>query len=228
MTEMILFSRAVTRACKRAFVIGDMPYMSYQPSVEGAVINAGRFMAEASCDGVKLEGGIAMADRVRAIVNAGIPVMGHLGLTPQSASMQGGFKVQAKSATRPRACWTTRWPWKTRASSILLELVPDQVCGLITERAKVPIISLGSGPNAHGQLLIFHDMFGLYPSFTPKMAKKYGDAGAGHRRRPETIRGRGHDQGLPRAGTLLRHQGRGVRRAAAAGGTRARLKLRLG
>jgi 3-methyl-2-oxobutanoate hydroxymethyltransferase len=155
-----------------------MPYMSYQPSDELAVLNAGRFMAEASCDGIKLEGGQEVCSRVRAIVAAGIPVMGHLGLTPQSVSSLGGFRLQGKSARQAKKIVDdARALEEAGAMAILLELVPDQVCGLITERAKVPIISLGSGPNAHGQLLIFHDMFGLYPRFTPKMAKRYVDAG---------------------------------------------------
>jgi len=138
---------------------------------------AGRFMAEAACDGIKLEGGQEVVSRVKAIVAAGIPVMGHLGLTPQSVSSLGGFRLQGKSAKQAKKIVDdARALEDAGAMAILLELVPDQVCELITERAKVPIISLGSGPNASGQLLIFHDMFGLYPKFTPKMAKKYGDA----------------------------------------------------
>src|SRR5512137_1738022 len=154
MDDMIRHAQAVRRGTPNAWLIGDMPYMTYQPSDESAVRNAGRFMAEASCDGIKLEGGQEVCSRVKAIVNAGIPVMGHLGLTPQSVSSLGGFRLQGKSAKQAKKIVDD-------AMAILLELVPDQVCGLITERAKVPIIGLGSGPNAHGQLLIFHDMFGL-------------------------------------------------------------------
>jgi 3-methyl-2-oxobutanoate hydroxymethyltransferase len=178
MADMIRHAAAVRRGTPNGWLIGDMPYMSYQASDESAVLNAGRFMAEAACDGVKLEGGIEMCSRVRAIVAAGIPVMGHLGLTPQSVSSLGGFRLQGKSAKQAKKIVDDAQALEEAgAMAILLELVPDQVCGLITERAKVPIISLGSGPNAHGQLLIFHDMFGLYPRFTPKMAKQYGDAG---------------------------------------------------
>jgi 3-methyl-2-oxobutanoate hydroxymethyltransferase len=178
MADMIRHAAAVRRGTPNGWLIGDMPYMSYQASDESAVLNAGRFMAEAACDGVKLEGGIEMCSRVRAIVAAGIPVMGHLGLTPQSVSSLGGFRLQGKNAKQAKKIVDDAQALEEAgAMAILLELVPDQVCGLITERAKVPIISLGSGPNAHGQLLIFHDMFGLYPRFTPKMAKKYGDAG---------------------------------------------------
>lgn len=178
MADMIRHAAAVRRGTPNGWLIGDMPYMSYQASDESAVLNAGRFMAEAACDGVKLEGGIEMCSRVRAIVAAGIPVMGHLGLTPQSVSSLGGFRLQGKNAKQAKKIVDDAQALEEAgAMAILLELVPDQVCALITERAKVPIISLGSGPNAHGQLLIFHDMFGLYPRFTPKMAKKYGDAG---------------------------------------------------
>jgi 3-methyl-2-oxobutanoate hydroxymethyltransferase len=135
-------------------------------------------MAEAACDGIKLEGGIEVCSRVRAIVAAGIPVMGHLGLTPQSVSSLGGFRLQGKSGKQAKKIVDDAQALEDAgAMAILLELVPDQVCQIITEHAKVPIISLGSGPNADGQLLIFHDMFGLYPRFTPKMAKQYGDAG---------------------------------------------------
>jgi len=178
MADMIRHAAAVRRGTPNSWLIGDMPYMSYQASDESAVLNSGRFMAEAACDGIKLEGGIEMCSRVRAIVAAGIPVMGHLGLTPQSVSSLGGFRLQGKSAKQAKKIVDDAQALEEAgAMAILLELVPDQVCALITERAKVPIISLGSGPNAHGQLLIFHDMFGLYPRFTPKMAKKYGDAG---------------------------------------------------
>jgi 3-methyl-2-oxobutanoate hydroxymethyltransferase len=178
MEDMIRHAQAVRRGSPNCWLIGDMPYMSYQPSDETAVRCAGRFMAEAACDGIKLEGGREVLPRVRAIVAAGIPVMGHLGLTPQSASSLGGFKLQGKSGRQAFKIVDAAMALEDAgAMAILLELVPDRVCELITQRAHVPIISLGSGPKAHGQLLIFHDMFGLYPKFTPKMAKKYADAG---------------------------------------------------
>jgi len=178
MDDMIRHAQAVRRGSPTCWFIGDMPYMSYQPSVETAIRNAGRFMAEASCDAVKLEGGAEMADRMAGIARAGIPVMGHLGLTPQSVSALGGFKVQGKDAARAKKIVDDAQALEEAgAFSILLEMVPDRVCELITERAGIPIISLGSGPYAHGQLLIFHDMFGLYPRFKPKMAKLYGNAG---------------------------------------------------
>jgi 3-methyl-2-oxobutanoate hydroxymethyltransferase len=179
MEDMVRHTQAVRRGAPTAFVVGDMPYMTYQPSVESAIRNAGRFMAECGCDAIKLEGGASMADRIKGIVDAGIPAIGHLGLTPQSVSALGGFKVQGKSAVlAKRIIDDAKLLEKAGAFAILLEMVPDRVCKLITERADGCIImSLGSGPDAHGQLLIYHDMFGLYPKFKPKMAKVYGNAG---------------------------------------------------
>ncbi len=178
MDIMIAHAQAVRRGAPSAWLIGDMPYMTYQPSIETAIRNAGRFMAEAACDAIKLEGGIEVADRVAALTRVGIPVMGHLGLTPQSVSALGGFHVQGRSAAQAsKIIDDAKALEDAGAFSILLEMVPARVCRVISERAGVPIISLGSGPNAHGQLLIFHDMFGLYPKFTPKMARVYGNAG---------------------------------------------------
>lgn len=179
MDDMIRHTQAVRRGAPNAWLIGDMPYMSYQPSVETAIRSAGRFMAEARCDAIKLEGGAEMADRMRGIVNAGIPAMGHLGLTPQSASALGGFRVQGKDAARARKIVDdAKALEEAGAYSILLEMVPDRLARLITERAEnCFIIGLGSGPDTHGQLLIYHDMFGLYPKFKPRMAKVFGNAG---------------------------------------------------
>ena len=179
MNDMIRHTQAVRRGAPTAFLIGDMPYMSYQPSVETAIRNAGRFMAEAGCDAIKLEGGEEMADRIEGIVRAGIPAIGHLGLTPQSVSALGGFRLQGKGAHQAKKIIDdAKALEKAGAFAILLEMVPDRVCKLITERAEDCIImSLGSGPDAHGQLLIYHDMFGLYPKFKPRMAKVFGNAG---------------------------------------------------
>jgi len=179
MEDMIRHSQAVRRGAPNVWLVGDMPYMSYQPSVETAIRNAGRFMAEAGCDSIKLEGGEEMADRIQGIVRAGIPAIGHLGLTPQSASALGGFRLQGKSAAQAKKIIDdAKSLEQAGAFMILLEMVPDRVCKLITERAEGCIImSLGSGPYAHGQLLIYHDMFGLYPRFKPKMAKVFADAG---------------------------------------------------
>jgi 3-methyl-2-oxobutanoate hydroxymethyltransferase len=179
MEDMIRHAQAVRRGSPNAWLIGDMPYMSYQPSVETAIRSAGRFMAEASCDAIKLEGGAEMADRLAGIVAAGIPAMGHLGLTPQSAGALGGFKLQGKGALQAKKILDdAKALEEAGAFAILLELVPDRLCKLITERAEnCFIIALGSGLDAHGQLLIYHDMFGLYPKFKPRMAKVYAEAG---------------------------------------------------
>jgi 3-methyl-2-oxobutanoate hydroxymethyltransferase len=180
MDDMIRHAAAVRRGAPNVWLVGDMPYMTYQPSVESAIRNAGRFMAEAGCDCIKLEGGAAMADRIKGIVDAGIPAIGHLGLTPQSVSALGGFKLQGKSATLAKKIVDdAKALEEAGAFCILLELVPDRLCQLITERAKNCIImSLGSGLGAHGQLLIYHDAFALYPKFKPRMAKVFADAGA--------------------------------------------------
>jgi 3-methyl-2-oxobutanoate hydroxymethyltransferase len=179
MDDMIRHTQAVRRGAPTAFVVGDMPYMTYQDSVENAIRNAGRFMAEAGCDAIKLEGGAAMADRIKGIVDAGIPAIGHLGLTPQSVSALGGFRLQGKSAALAKKIVDDAKALRDAgAFCILLELVPDRLCKLITDTVENCIImSLGSGPDAHGQLLIYHDMFGLYPKFKPKMAKVFGNAG---------------------------------------------------
>ena len=180
MDDMIRHTAAVRRGAPNTWLIGDMPYMSYQPSVETAIRNAGRFMAEAGCDAIKLEGGAAVCDRVRAIVDVGIPVVGHLGLTPQSASALGGFRLQGKTAEAAKKIIEDAKALEQAGTfMILLEMVPDRVCQIITERAdNCLIMSLGSGPYAHGQLLIYHDAFGLYPKFKPRMAKVFADAGA--------------------------------------------------
>jgi len=180
MEDMLRHTAAVRRGAPNAWLVGDMPYMSYQPSVETAIRNAGRFMAETGCDSVKLEGGAEMADRVAGIVRAGIPVIGHLGLTPQSASALGGFRLQGKTAAQARKIVDdAKVLEEAGAFCVLLELVPDRVCQLVRDRADHCIVmGLGSGPHAHGQLLIYHDAFGLYPKFTPRMAKVFADAGA--------------------------------------------------
>lgn len=179
MEDMIRHTQAVRRGAPTVFLVGDMPYMSYQPSTETAIKNAGRFMAEASCDAVKLEGGVEMADRVAGIAKSGIPVIGHLGLTPQSVSAMGGYRLQGKGALQAKKIVDdAKALEEAGAFAVLLEMVPDRVCRLITERADNCIImGLGSGPYAHGQLLIYHDMFGLYPKFKPRMAKVFGNAG---------------------------------------------------
>jgi 3-methyl-2-oxobutanoate hydroxymethyltransferase len=180
MEDMVRHTAAVRRGAPNVWLVGDMPYMTYQPSVETAIRHAGRFMAECGCDAVKLEGGAEMADRIAGIARSGIPVIGHLGLTPQSVSALGGFKLQGKGAAQAKKIVDDAQALEEAgAFCILLELVPDRVCELITERAKHCIImSLGAGLKAHGQLLIYHDAFALYPKFKPRMAKVFADAGA--------------------------------------------------
>jgi 3-methyl-2-oxobutanoate hydroxymethyltransferase len=179
MDDMIPHAQAVRRGAPHVWLIGDMPYMSYQPSVETAIRNAGRFMAEAACDAIKLEGGAEMVDRVAGIVKSGIPVMGHLGLTPQSASALGGFRLQGRSALQAKKIIDdAKLLEETGAFAILLEMVPEQVSRIITERAEnCIIIGIGAGVQCDGQVLIYHDLFGLYPKFQPRMAKVYADAG---------------------------------------------------
>ncbi|HXV60331.1 MAG TPA: 3-methyl-2-oxobutanoate hydroxymethyltransferase [Vicinamibacteria bacterium] len=178
MEDMIRHGAAVHRGSPTSWLVIDMPYMSYQPSNEKAIESAGRLIAETGADAVKLEGGREMADRIQSIERAGIPVMAHLGLTPQSASALGGFRLQGKTADAAiRIVEDASIVEQAGAFSILMELVPDRICRMVTERASVPIIGLGSGPHAHGQLLIFHDVLGLYPDFAPRMAKVYADAG---------------------------------------------------
>ncbi len=178
MDEMISHAQAVTRGCKYALVIGDVPFMSYQASKEDAIRNAGRFMKEARCDAVKLEGGRSMADTVRAIVQAGIPVMGHLGLTPQSEAMMGGLKVQARTTDEARKLLDDALALEDAGAwAVLVEAIPARVAQIVRDRLKVPVYGIGAGPYVDGQVLIFHDMFGLFQAFTPKFAKRYADLG---------------------------------------------------
>ncbi|HAI20751.1 MAG TPA: 3-methyl-2-oxobutanoate hydroxymethyltransferase [Clostridiales bacterium UBA8153] len=176
MDVMVVHTQAVRRGAPGAFLIGDMPYMSYQVSSQEAIRNAGRFLAEARCDAVKLEGGRNVAEVVAALTRATIPVMGHLGLTPQSIAQLGGFKAQGRDA---EAAWQVVEDAKALeqagAFAILVEAVPPEVGQLITERASIPIISIGAGLHCDGQLLIVHDMLGFFEAFTPKFVKKYAD-----------------------------------------------------
>lgn len=176
MDTMVEHSKAVRKAAKFAFVIGDMPFLSYQVNAEEAVRNAGRFMKEAGTDAIKLEGGIRIADKVKAIVNAGIPVIGHIGLTPQSSSMLGGFKVQGKDAESVKQLIEdAKALEEAGVLGILLECVPTKVSKMIMENVSVLVFSIGAGNVCDGQLLIVHDMLGLFQAFTPKFVKKYAN-----------------------------------------------------
>jgi 3-methyl-2-oxobutanoate hydroxymethyltransferase len=174
MEEMIHHTKAVTRAAKYALIIGDMPFMSYNTSEKDAIFNAGRFMKEGRADAVKLEGGATVKEIVRAIVKAGIPVMGHIGLTPQTISMLGGFKVQGKDAEAAQKIIDDALSLEDAgAFSVLLEAIPAPIAKRITERLKVPTIGIGAGVHCDGQVLVVHDMLGLFDRFTPKFAKRY-------------------------------------------------------
>jgi len=176
MDTLIEHCRAVRRAAPNVFLIGDMPFLSYQVSVEEAVRNAGRFMKEGNCDAVKLEGGERIAETVRAIVNAGIPVVGHIGLTPQSSSMSGGFKVQGKDADSAIALINDAMALeKAGVFAVLLECVPARVAAIIRKELSVLLFGIGAGPDCDGQLLIIHDILGLYQCFTPKFVKQYAN-----------------------------------------------------
>jgi len=176
MEDMLHHTKAVTRAAKRAMVIGDMPFMSYQASVEEAVRNAGRFMQEAGAQGVKLEGGREMADTVRAITAAGITVVGHIGLTPQSAGKLGGYRVQGKTAAdAQRLLDDARALEAAGAAMIVLEMVPDRVAERVSQQLRIPTIGIGAGGGCDGQVLVLHDLLGMFDRFTPRFVKRYAE-----------------------------------------------------
>lgn len=179
MDDMIRQCQAVRRGAPQTFIWGDMPYMSYQVSDAEAIANAGRFIQEAGCDGIKLEGaGSLILSRIRAISGAGILTMGHVGLTPQFAGQLGGFKAQGRNANAAlRLIEEARKIENAGACSILVEGVPAIVGREITKRAGIPILGIGAGSFTHGQLLIYADMVGLYDNFTPKFVKKYAELG---------------------------------------------------
>jgi 3-methyl-2-oxobutanoate hydroxymethyltransferase len=179
MDEMITLASAVTRAALCAFVIGDMPYMSYQPSNQEAVRNAGRFMSEARVDAVKLEGGVRMVDRIAAITGAGIPVMGHIGLTPQSSSQMGGLRSQGRDMESAlRLIRDAEAIEEAGAFALLIEAVPAEVGEMITKQAGIPVLSIGAGGACDGQLLIVHDILGLFEAFTPRFVRRYANLSA--------------------------------------------------
>jgi 3-methyl-2-oxobutanoate hydroxymethyltransferase len=176
MEDMLHHAKAVARGAKTALLIGDMPFMSYQVSVEEAVRNAGRFLQEAGMEAVKLEGGRERAETVRSIVNAGIPVMGHLGLTPQSVNQFGGFRTQGKTAAAARRLVDDALILEEAGCfSIVLESVPARLAQLISRKLAVPTIGIGAGVGCDGQVLVAHDLLGLFDRFTPRFVKKYAD-----------------------------------------------------
>jgi 3-methyl-2-oxobutanoate hydroxymethyltransferase len=176
MDVMIVHSEAVRRGAPNTFVIGDMPFLSYQTTDEAAVENAGRFFKEARVDAVKLEGGVRVASRLRAIVDAGMLVMGHIGLTPQSSSQLGGFKAQGRTLDSAKAQVEDALAvQEAGAAMILLEAIPPEVAGYIRDLLTIPVLSIGAGPYCDGQLLIVSDMLGVFEAFTPKFVKRYAE-----------------------------------------------------
>ena len=176
MDEMLHHARAVSRGAKSALLVGDMPFMSYQVSVEDAVRNAGRFLQQGGMDAVKLEGGRERVDAVRAIVGAGIPVMGHLGLTPQSVNQLGGFRAQGKTASAAkRLLEDARILDEAGVFSLVLESVPARLAEYISKQISIPTIGIGAGPGCDGQVLVTHDVLGLFERFTPKFVKQYAN-----------------------------------------------------
>ena len=176
MDEMLHHSRAVSRGAKFALLIGDMPFMSYQASVEEAVRNAGRFLQQGGMDAVKLEGGRERVEAVRAIVGAGIPVMGHLGLTPQSVNQLGGFRPQGKTASAAKRLLEDALRLEEAGCfSLVLESVPARLAEFVSKKLSLPTIGIGAGVGCDGQVLVTHDLLGLFDRFTPKFVKKYSD-----------------------------------------------------
>ncbi len=176
MEEMLMHTKAVVRGVKRAHVVGDMPFMSYNISIEQAVTNAGILYKEGGADSIKLEGGQEVADVVAAIHKAGIPVFGHIGLTPQTAAMMGGFKVQGKSLDAAKKSVDDALALQEAgAFALILEAIPKQLAQIITEKVDIPTVGIGGGMHCDGQVLVLHDMVGLFKRFTPKFVKVYAD-----------------------------------------------------
>lgn len=178
MEDMIHHGAAVARGAKNALVVVDMPFMSYEVTVEEAVRNAGRLMKEGRAGAVKLEGGERVAEQIRAIVKAGIPVMGHIGLTPQSINVFGGFKVQGKSEEAARALLAdAKAVEEAGAFAVVIEAVPAALAQMITDAVSIPTIGIGAGAGCDGQILVYQDMLGMFSDFTPKFVKRYANVG---------------------------------------------------
>ncbi|HEY4699319.1 MAG TPA: 3-methyl-2-oxobutanoate hydroxymethyltransferase [Nitrososphaerales archaeon] len=174
--EMIIFTKAVTRGNKKALIVGDMPFMSYQASDEDAVRNAGRFVKEGGVDAVKIEGGIRMKSRGEAMIRAGIPVMGHIGLTPQTSTLWSGYRVQGKTIDDGEVLLRdAKALEEAGVFAIVLEMITSEVAKMITDNVGIPTIGIGSGPLCDGQIVVLHDILGLYDKFSPKFIKKYAN-----------------------------------------------------
>lgn len=178
MDEMIHHTAAVVRGVTNALVVGDMPFMSYQASDEEALRNAGRFLKEAGCQAVKLEGGRVIAPLIRKLIDHGIPVMAHVGLTPQSVHQLGGYRIQGRTAKQAKALLADAIAVEEAgAFSVVLELVAAPVARLISDRLEIPTIGIGSGPHCDGQVLVFHDLLGIDPGYQPRHARRYAEVG---------------------------------------------------
>ena len=178
MEDMITYGHAVARACHDTMVVIDMPFMSYQVSVEQAVMNAGRLMKEGRANAVKLEGGASVCKQIKAIVEAGIPVMAHIGMTPQSVNALGGNRVQGKSAEAAQQMINDALAvQEAGAFAVVLECVPDKLAALITEKLDIPTIGIGAGVGCDGQILVYQDMLGLFSDYVPKFVKQYAQLG---------------------------------------------------
>ena len=178
MEEMVHHIKTVVRGTQRAHVVGDLPFLSYHPDIPEAIRNAGRLLKEGGAQSVKLEGGRSQAETVSRIVESGIPVMGHIGLTPQAVNQLGGYRVQGRSLKEAvRLMEDARALEEAGAYAIVLECVPAQLAAMITERVSVPTIGIGAGAGCDGQVQVFHDMMGLYQDFVPKHARQYAQLG---------------------------------------------------
>ncbi len=176
--HIIYHSQIVVRSTQKALVVGDMPFMSYKASIEQAMQNAGRLMQESGIGAVKVEGGEYIAPTIDRLVQAGIPVMAHIGLTPQSVNQFGGFRVQGKDKdTAEQLMCDAQAVQDAGAFALVLELVPSELAAEITNKLKIPTIGIGAGPHCGGQVQVFHDLLGLFPSFGPRHSKRYADAG---------------------------------------------------
>ena len=179
MEDIIHHTKAVARGAKNALVVADMPFMSYQTSVYDAVYNAGRLMKEGRCQAVKLEGGAAVCPQIEAIVAASIPVMAHIGLTPQSVNAFGGFKVQGKSEEAAKRILTeAKQVEAAGAFAVVLECVPAKLAELVTKSVSIPTIGIGAGAGCDGQILVYQDMLGMFGDFKPKFVKQFAHVGA--------------------------------------------------
>ena len=179
MEDMIRATSSVVRGAENAFIVADMPFMSYQTSVYDAVVNAGRLVKEGGAEAVKLEGGVPFVEHIRAITTASIPVMAHIGLTPQSVNAFGGFSVRGKDEETGRQLIDDALAVeKAGAFAVVLECVPSELAAMVTKMLKIPTIGIGAGAGTDGQVLVYHDMLGLYGRKSPKFSKRFADVGA--------------------------------------------------